>query len=138
SGTDVAKSAADIVLLDDAFSTIVTAIKEGRRIIANIRKVFVYVMSNAFDEVILIVGALILSLPLPLTALQIIWVNLFTGSLPALSYAFDDDYDGKSTHSKQLRTLLNAEVKALALGVGLITSLILLIFYVYLLKTGME
>lgn len=138
SGTDVAKSAADIVLLDDAFSTIVTAIKEGRRIIANIRKVFVYVMSNAFDEVILIVGALILAIPLPLTALQIIWVNLFTGSLPALSYAFDDDYDGKSTHSKQLRTLLNTEVKALALGVGLITSVILLIFYVYLLKTGME
>lgn len=138
SGTDVAKGAADIVLLQDSFTTIVTAIKEGRRIIANIRKVFVYLMSNAFDQIALILGSLIFGFPLPLTALQIIWVNLFTGSLPALSYAFDDDYDGRDTHAKQLKNLLNTEVKVLAVGVGILSSVILFIFYTYLIKTGME
>ncbi len=138
SGTDVAKTAADIVLLNDSFTTIVTAIKEGRRIIANIRKVFVYLMSNAFDQIALILGALVFTLPLPLTALQIIWVNLFTGSLPALSYAFDDDYDGRETHARQLKNLLNTEVKVLAIGVGLLSSVILFVFYAYLVTTGME
>ncbi|MEK7140558.1 MAG: cation-transporting P-type ATPase, partial [Patescibacteria group bacterium] len=87
SSSDVAKSAADLVLLDDNFKTISLAIDEGRRILGNIRKAFTYLMSNSMDEVFVIGGSLIFGLPFPLTALQIIWVNLFTGSLPALAFA---------------------------------------------------
>lgn len=129
SGSDVAKEVADLVLLDDNFETIVAAIEEGRRILNNIRKSFVYLMSNSLDEIILIGGALLLSLPLPLTALQIIWVNFFTGSLPALSYAFDDFIDKDRTTAKSSRKIIDSEVKVLALGIGTLTSLLLLALY---------
>ncbi|MEX2436859.1 MAG: HAD-IC family P-type ATPase, partial [Candidatus Paceibacterota bacterium] len=132
SGSDVAKEVADLVLLDDNFQTIVAAIEEGRRILSNIRKSFVYLVSNSFDEVILIGGSLIIGLSLPLTALQIIWVNFFTGSLPALSYAFDDFTDRDRMTAKSSRKIINGEVKALTLGIGIITSVLLLVLYWYL------
>jgi Ca2+-transporting ATPase len=90
SGTDVAKSAADLVLLDDNFNTLVTAIEEGRRIIDNIRKVIVYVLSNSLDALLLIGGALISGLALPLNAIQILFVNFFTDSFPAVALAFEE------------------------------------------------
>ncbi|MCA9354520.1 MAG: HAD-IC family P-type ATPase, partial [Candidatus Kaiserbacteria bacterium] len=76
SGSDVAKSVADLILLDDNFKTIVATIEEGKQILANIKKMFVYLMSNALDELILIGGAILASVALPLSAIQIIWVNL--------------------------------------------------------------
>ncbi|HEY4503051.1 MAG TPA: HAD-IC family P-type ATPase, partial [Candidatus Paceibacterota bacterium] len=78
SGTEVAQSVADLVLLDDNFETIVVAIEEGRQILGNIRKVLVYLLSNVTDGLILIGGSLLTGLPLPLNALQILWVNFFT------------------------------------------------------------
>lgn len=91
SGTEVAQSVADLVLLDDNFETIVTAIEEGRQILGNIRKVLVYLFSNVADGLILIGGSLLTGLPLPLNPLQILWVNFFTDSFPAVSYAFEKD-----------------------------------------------
>ncbi len=136
SGTDVAKSAADLVLLDDNFETIVLAIEEGRRIISNIRKTFVYLMSNCLDEVFLIGGSLIMGLPLPLSAIQIIWVNFFTGSLPALAFAFEDNRDvGKE---KTQGAIFNSEVRYLTLGVGILTSYLLFIYYAGLLHFGVD
>ncbi len=134
SGTDVAKSAADLVLLDDNFETIVLAIEEGRRIISNIRKTFVYLMSNCLDEVFLIGGALVMGLPLPLSAMQIIWVNLFTGSLPAVAFAFEENRDvGKEkTHG----AIFNTEVKYITFGVGILTSYLLFVLYAGLLRFG--
>ncbi len=134
SGTDVAKSAADLVLLDDNFETIVLAIEEGRRIISNIRKTFVYLMSNCLDEVFLIGGSLILSLPLPLSAIQIIWVNFFTGSFPALAYAFEENRDVAGERS--LGAIFNTQVQAMTIGVGLLTSFLLFVFYALMLKGG--
>ena len=84
SGSDVAKSVAGLVLLDDNFEIISMAIQEGRRILVNIRKTFVYLMSNSLGGVFVVGGSLIVGIAMPLTALQIIWVNLFTGSLPRL------------------------------------------------------
>ena len=79
SGNDVAKDTSELILLDDNYETIVSAIEEGRRIIENIRKAIIYVFLNLLDELALIGGSLILGLALPLNALQILWVNFFRG-----------------------------------------------------------
>jgi Ca2+-transporting ATPase len=138
SGSDVAKSAADLVLLDDNFETISLAIDEGRKILANIRKSFVYLMSNSLDEVFVIGGSLIFNLALPLTALQIIWVNLFTGSLPALSFAFDENIDHDKYKGKDLELIFSKEVKVLTLGIGILSSALLFILYYFLINIGLE
>ncbi len=138
SSSDVAKSAADLVLLDDNFETISLAIDEGRRILSNIRKTFTYLMSNSFDEVFVIGGSLIFGLALPLTALQIIWVNLFTGSLPALAFAFDEDMDKGEKLNKDTHIIFTNSVKIFIFGVGILSSLLLFILYYFLLKIGLE
>lgn len=128
SGSDVAKDVADLVLLNDNFNTIVAAIEEGKRILGNIRKSFVYLMSNSLDEVVLIGMSLLAGLPLPLTALQIIWVNFFTGSLPSLSFAFENSLD-VTGRAEEDRKILNAEVKFLTLVVGVFSSFLLFALY---------
>lgn len=130
SGTDVAKGVADLVLLDDNFETIVSAIEEGKRMLKNIRKIFVYLMSNSLDEVLLIGGSLIVGIPLPLTAIQIIWVNFFTGSIPAIAFAFDDEDKTKRNNKFMVdKKILNPEVKFLTLGIGVINSILLFGMY---------
>ena len=89
SGTEVSRDVADLVLLDDNFETIVAAVEEGRQILKNIRKVLVYLLSSVFDELLLIGGALAVGLPLPLNALQILYVNFFSDSFPAIAFAFE-------------------------------------------------
>ncbi len=89
-GTDVAKEAADIIILDDNLATIVTAIEEGRRIYNNIFKVVKFLMTGNLSEVLVIVGAAVVGLPAPLTATQILWINFVTDGLPALSLAADN------------------------------------------------
>jgi Ca2+-transporting ATPase len=138
SGSDVAKSAADLVLLDDNFETISMAIDEGRRILANIRKTFIYLMSNALDEVFVIGGSLIVNIALPLTALQIIWVNLFTGSLPALAFAYDENLDKGMNKKSFKKELLNTEVKMLSFGIGTISSILVFLLYYVLLYFKVE
>ncbi len=135
SGSDVAKSAADLVLLDDNFETISSSIDEGHRILANIRKTVVYLMSNSLDEVFVIGGSLIMGLALPLTSLQIIWVNLFTGSLPALAFAFDENMDRRKYFKKESKRIFTKEVKVLTLGIGVLSSLFLFLLYYVLTKT---
>lgn len=86
-GTEVAKEASDIVLLDDNFGSIVSAIEEGRGIYQTIKKVIVYLVSTSVGEVLVITGSLIIGLPLPLLAAQIIWLNFITDGffIPALA-----------------------------------------------------
>lgn len=134
SGSDVAKSAADLVLLDDNFQTISAAIQEGRRILGNIRKTFVYLMSNSLDVVFVIGGSLLVGIPLPLTALQIIWVNLFTGSLPALAFAYDEDFDHEGSKKHTLKSIFTREVNILTFGIGMVSSLFLFVMYYMLLR----
>ncbi len=136
SGTDVAKSVADLVLLDNNFKTIVATIEEGKQILSNIKKVFVYLMSNALDELILVGGAILASVALPLTAVQIIWVNLFTGSLPAMAFAFDRQTMRETKETS--RTLFDPRVLFLTVSVGVVVSVLLLVLYILLLNNGIE
>ncbi len=136
SASDVAKSAADLVLLDDNFETISMAIDEGRKILSNIRKTFVYLMSNSLDLVFLIGGSLIMGLALPVTALQIIWMNLFTGSLPALAFAFEEDIDKEKYSGKDLKLIFTKEVKVLTFGIGVTSSFFLFLLYYFLIKNN--
>jgi len=139
SGTEVAQSVADLVLLDDNFETIVAAIEEGRQIIGNIRKVLVYLLSNVADGLILIGGALITGLPLPLNALQILWVNFFTGSFPAIAFAFEKDADGLSHRPKKGKMeLFDPLMKFLILIIGISTSALLFVIYFVLLRLGYD
>ena len=84
SGTDAAKDASDIVLLDDNFSTIVDAVRLGRAVVANIRKMIFYMISTSLGEAATMIGALLIGLPLPVTAVQILWINLVTDSFTVL------------------------------------------------------
>lgn len=138
SGSDVAKSASDLVLLDDNFETISLAIDEGRRILSNIRKTFTYLMSNSFDAVFVIGGSLLFALPLPITALQIIWVNLFTGSLPALAFAFDEDIDREKRKGAGANLIFTKSVKIFIFGIGILSSLLLLLLYYFLIEIGLD
>ncbi len=84
-GTEVAKSAADMVLTDDNFSTIVAAVREGRGIYSNIRKTIHFLLSCNIGEILVVFAAFLLQAPAPLLAIQLLWVNLVTDSLPALA-----------------------------------------------------
>lgn len=93
-GTDVAKSAADMIMTDDNFSTIVEAVKQGRGIFDNIKKTVHFLISSNVGEIITVLTAFLMKLPSPLLAIQLLWVNLVTDSFPALALGMepvDDD-----------------------------------------------
>ena len=88
-GTDVSKEAAGMTLLDDNFATIVAAVEEGRIVFGNIKKYLMYLLSCNVGEIVLLAGSVIAGLPMPLTAVQILYVNLATDGLPALALSVD-------------------------------------------------
>lgn len=93
-GTDIAREAGAMVLTDDNFATIVAAIEEGRRIYDNIKKFVIFLMRSNLGEVMIISGAMLFGMPLPLLPLHILWVNLVTDSFPALALAVEDGESG--------------------------------------------
>lgn len=105
SGSDIAKDSSGIILLNNDFTTIVKAVKEGRTIFENIRKILFYLLSTSIGEVLSMMGALLIGLPLPVTAIQVLWLNIVTDStmvLPVgLEAAEDDIMQRKPRHPKQ-------------------------------------
>ncbi|RKG69619.1 cation-transporting P-type ATPase, partial [Corallococcus exercitus] len=88
-GAEVTREASDLILTDDNFASIVAAVREGRGIYENIRKTLVYLLAGNGGELVLMLGASLLGLPLPLLPLHLLWVNLVTDGLPALALVMD-------------------------------------------------
>ncbi|MBI4250106.1 HAD-IC family P-type ATPase [Candidatus Uhrbacteria bacterium] len=132
-GTDVAKEASDIILLDDNFSSIVSAIEEGRSIVRTIKRVILYLVSTSVGEVLTVSAAVLFGFPLPLLAAQIIWLNLVTDGFldialamepkptDVLSRAFDRDGKGIYDRLMKQRTLVMALPMAIG-SLGLFTA----------------
>lgn len=94
SGSDIARDAGDIVLLNDNFATIIKAVSEGRKIFDNIRRMLFYLLSTSLGEVLTMIGALLFGLPLPVTAIQILWINLVTDTAMVLPLGLEPEEDG--------------------------------------------
>jgi len=136
SGTEVAKEVSDLVLLSDSFDIIVAAVREGRGIIDNIRKVITYLLSDSFAETILIGVSLLFGFPLPIIAVQILWINLIEDGLPNIALAFEPkekDLMKQKPHGHNI-PLLNLEMKVLIFVIGMITDLFLLGIFFFLFK----
>ncbi len=134
-GTDVSRQAADLVLTDDNFATIVAAVEEGRSIYENIRKVVKFLFASNLGEILVLFLGIIFELPLPLLAIQILWVNLITDSLPALALSMDPAEKGLMRRPPRGRSQgLITRTAALDMAlVGLTVSLgTLAVFYLYM------
>lgn len=135
SGTEVARETADLVLLDDNFSVIVGAVRQGRIIFDNIRKSLTYLVSDAFSEMTLIIGSIIFQTPLALLPVQILWINIVNDGLPNFALAFEDgDEDIMERRPLQRREpIFNREMKAIIVGIGLVRDTLLfgLFFFLY-------
>lgn len=134
-GTDVAKEASSLILLDDNFATIKSAINEGRNIYENIRKFVRYLLASNVGEILVMLFAMLLSLPLPLVPIQILWVNLVTDGLPAMALGLDRPEDDvmkrKPRHPKEGMFARGLGWKVISRGflIGFVTLLAFLTIY---------
>lgn len=124
-GTDVTKEVADLTLKDDNFSTLVSAISEGRTIFSNIRKFSVYQLSCNLSEIILVFISIIANLPLPLIALQILFINLITDDLPAISLGFNpSSKDVMQVKPRKNSNILTKNLILLLVMIGLFMGIV--------------
>ena len=137
-GTDVSKEAAGMTLLDDNFATIVAAVEEGRIVFGNIKKYLMYLLSCNVGEIVLLAGAVIAGLPLPLSAVQILYVNLATDGLPALALAVDPpERDLMRRRPRDPRAgVFTRPVVAILLTAGLWSALVNFALITWLLQAG--
>jgi Ca2+-transporting ATPase len=138
SGTDVSREAAAMTLLDDDFASIVAAVEEGRGIFANIRKVLGYLLSSNLGEIVLMAAAALAGLPLPLSAAQILYVNLATDGLPALALSADphDDDLMRRRPRDPRRGILTRALGALIAAGGLWSATVNLAIFAGALASG--
>ncbi len=139
-GTDVTKEAAAMTLTDDNFASIVAAVEEGRGIFGNIKKYLMYLLSSNIGEICLMVGASLLGLPLPLSAVQILYVNLATDGLPALALAVDPpEKDLMRRRPRRQRTgIFTRPVVALMLTGGFWLMIVNLALFWWALRSGLS
>ncbi|MCC7450725.1 MAG: cation-translocating P-type ATPase [Anaerolineae bacterium] len=131
-GTDVSKGAADMVLTDDNFVSIVNAVEEGRTIYTNIQKFVRYLLSCNTGEIWTLFAALLIGLKVPIVAIQILWVNLVTDGLPAIALGFEPSESGVMKHRPRdpKEGLFANGVGIHILWVGLVIGTLTLIGYV--------
>jgi Ca2+-transporting ATPase len=137
-GTDVSKEAAGMTLLDDNFATIVAAVEEGRIVFGNIKKYLTYLLSCNVGEIVLLAGSVIAGLPLPLSAVQILYVNLATDGLPALALAVDppeQDLMRRKPRDPRVGIFTRPVVMMLLAG-GIWSALVNAALFTWLLRAG--
>jgi len=136
SGSDVAHEISDMVLLENNLSVIDAAVREGRIIFDNIRKIIVYLMADSFSEVILIAGAILIGLQMPLLAVQILWINLVTDGFPYMALTLEPGEPEimKEKPREKNEPVMNTEIKVLIFVIGIITDIGLFGLYLGLLK----
>lgn len=132
SGTDIAKDTGNMIITDDNFSTIVKGVEEGRRAYNNIRKVIYLLLSTGFSEIILFVLSIIFNLPIPLIAIQLLWLNLITNGIQGDALAFEEDKENVLNKKiKRQKIFDNLMIKEITIS-AIIMSVLEFVFYVYL------
>ncbi len=139
-GTEVAKEASDMILTDDRFSTIVDAVREGRVIFDNIEKFIYFLFSCNFIEIFVVFIAIILGLPMPIVALQILWLNLVVDVLPAMSLAWEP---GESSVMKRKprdpkKAIVTRSFLIRVLGNGAIMSIGAMVVFIAAIRLGLN
>ncbi|ERJ11396.1 cation-translocating P-type ATPase [Haloplasma contractile] len=139
-GTTVAKEASDMILLNDRFSTIVEAVRQGRVIFDNIRKFIHYLISCNLSEILFIFLSIIFRVPVPLIALQILWLNVVTGVFPALAMAYEVPEKGVMSNSPRNPDdpIITNRYKSLITSQGFIIAIGPLIAYLLSLHQGID
>jgi Ca2+-transporting ATPase len=137
-GTEVTKQAADMIITDDNFATIVAAVEEGRGIYANIRKTLQYLLAGNTGELLLMTICVIIGLPTPLLPIHLLWINLVTDGLPALCLATDPiDPDVMKRHPRhRSERITNRSFLRTMFLTGFLTACVAFVVYSYMLKTG--
>lgn len=139
SGSEVAREASDLVLLGDSFSIIVAAIREGRRIMDNLKKAVVHLVTTSFHEVFLIGTAVLVGLPLPILPVQILWINILEEGFLTFGFAFEPGERGAmqaGPRRADARTVLTSPVRRLIMIAGVITGIFSVGVYLFLLSRG--
>lgn len=141
SGTEVAKEAADIILINNSFSIIVAAIEEGRRILDNLKKIIAYLLSTAFTEIIVVGASIIAGLPLPILPTQILWTNIIEEGFMNFAFAFEPkekDLMKRSPKHNTSSNILTKNLKKLIFTITAITGILLIGLYFYLYNVGYD
>ena len=139
-GTDVAKDSSDMILMDDNFASIVKAVAEGRGVFDNIRNFIRYLISSNVGEVLAIFVAMLIGLPLPLIAVQILWMNLLTDGLPALALGMDPpEPDIMRRNPRRLKEgAISKDTWVFSIIVGLIMMMGTILLFYWNLDSGIE
>lgn len=140
-GTDVAKEASDLIILDDNYATIVTAIEQGRVIYNNILKVTKFLLAGNLSEVVVVLSAAFLALPSPFLPIQLLWINFVTDGLPAISLSADlpSKHVMSSPPRQYNQSLLNSSsIKFILTSAGAIAAVSLLSFIFSLSSFGLD
>ncbi len=137
-GTDVTKEAAAMTLTDDNFASIVAAVEEGRGIFGNIKKYLMYLLSSNIGEILLMAGATLLGMPLPLATVQILYINLATDGLPALALSVDppeEDLMKRAPRDPRVGIFTRPVVVLMVIG-GIWLALVNLGMFIWALNSG--
>ena len=136
SGTDVAKETSDMIIIDDNFKSIVAGVKEGRTAYSNIRKVSNMLLSCGFSEVLFFLLAIIFDLPMPLVAIQLLWLNIVTDGLQdfALSFEKSESTIMQEKPRNPKESLFNSDLVGSVLTAGISIGIIVFALWVYLIK----
>jgi Ca2+-transporting ATPase len=138
SGTEVTKQAADMIITDDNFATIVAAIEEGRGIYDNIRKTLQYLLAGNTGELLLMTVCVVVGLPTPLLPIHLLWINLVTDGLPALCLATDPIDPDVMQRQPRLRSerMTNRSFLCTMFLTGCLTAGVTFAVYIYALQAG--